>query len=311
MDLLDEHTALRLAAYARMPEFRGHDTAPAKIREYLAPIHEHGRARVLGGADRPDAVIAWRLDEDSWFGPPVVTVAIDQRAGADVEGWLTDELAALIPTLEADLDLLVDASYPETYRALRAAGVGVDSVQLLGDVERAHARLRRAPMPAGVRLEPVTVDDVEPVIALYAETFAKLPEYCWFGAHPKFLARQREKLEASAKAGDPLELVLRTEDGVRGHATASVAHDNAFWGPTGGMGLCFAPELRGRGVLRPVYAALLDGMRAAGAVVFKGGTSQPAVMHLGREMGRTLQGVNMKRRVRFDEAHFAPFLPLR
>ncbi|MEZ4340002.1 MAG: hypothetical protein R3B82_25555 [Sandaracinaceae bacterium] len=311
VDLLEEQLALRLAAYRSKAPFRGHDTAEAKLRGFLGPIHELGEVRVLRHGSRVEAAIAWRRDDGSWFGPPVYTVAIDQRSGADVEGWLAEVLAEVVPTLDADLDLLVDAQYRETYRALGRVGVGVDSIQLIGDVERAARELRRAPMPEGVRLERLTVDHVEPILALYAETFAAEPEYCWFGAHPSYLSRQREKLEATLASPGHLELVLLTERGPRGHASATVDQENAFWGPTAGMSLCFAPELRGRGVLRPVYGALLDGMRERGAVAFKGGTSQPAVMRLGLEMGRVLQGVNMKRHVHFDEAHFAPYLPLR
>ena len=37
-------------------------------------------------------------------------------------------------------------------------------------------------------------------------------------------------------------------------------------------------------------------------LIFKGGTSQPAVMKLGREMKRTLQGVNLRRGAPFDAA---------
>ncbi len=311
MDLLAEHVGLRLDAYRRRPDFRGHGTARAKIREHLAPIHEHGEARTLRAGGRLDAVVAWRLDEDSWYGPPVHTLAIDHRRGADVEAWLRDVLAEVLPLYDAELDLVVDAAYPQAYRALLAAGVGVDSVQLLGDVARARRNLRAGALPEGVVLDRLRPADVDALIALYAETFAAAPEYCWFGAYPKALSRQRDRLEVALLDEAHLELVLRTKDGPRGHASATVVHDNAFWGPTAGMSLCFAPELRGRGVLRPVYRALLDGMHERGAVAFKGGTSQPAVMRLALEMGRTLSAVNLRRRAHFDEAHFAPFLPLR
>ena len=309
MDWLRAHVDLRLDAYRRHALFVDGDRAHDKISTHLTKLHSEGEVRALERDGELEAVVAWVYDEESWFGPPVYTVAVDHRLDADVQGWLRDTFGQLVPTLDAEWDFLLDASYVPAYRVLRGLGVGVDSVQLVGDVDVAHARLAPAPMPEGVRLEPMTVDDLDAMTALYAETFSRMPEYCWFGAHEGFLGRQRDKAAEALASDAHLEFVLRTDEGVQGHASATVDHEGPFFGATAGMSLCFAPALRGRGVLRPVYRRLLDGMKAQGARAFRGGTSQPPVMHLAREMGRTPQGVILRREPRFDDAHFAPFLP--
>ncbi|MBX3270559.1 MAG: hypothetical protein KF729_09875 [Sandaracinaceae bacterium] len=311
MDLVGAHVELRRAAIARHGFFEG-PRAPAeeKLGDYLAPIHAEGEVRALQRGGAIDAIVAWRFDEASWFGTPVWTIAIDRREGADVARWLDATLAAVIPALEGELDLSVDAGCPEAYRALRRLGLGVDSVQLVGDVEAARARLGGGALPDGVTLAPMEEADVEPVLALYEETFRAAPEHCWFGAYPGYLEKQRAQLVAGLGDGTRTQTTLRTDRGVRGHASATVALDNPLWGPIAGMSLCFAPELRGRGVLRPVYRHLLDAMHAAGARTFKGGTSQPPVLRLASEMGRELTAVNLRRDTPFGEAHFAPYLPL-
>ncbi|MCB9597836.1 MAG: hypothetical protein H6719_34280 [Sandaracinaceae bacterium] len=311
MEWLSAQLGLRLDAFRRHPGFVDGAAARDHIESYLATIHERGEVHVLERSGRVEAVIAWRYDDDSWFGPAVHTLTLDHRIGADVEPWLRDTLAEVLPRLDAPLDIMIDAAYAPAYRALTGLGLRVDSVQLVGDVEVAFRRLDPGVVPAGVRIDRMVADDLEPIMALYEQTFAAEPEYCWFGGHPRFLERQRERLEAALAKEAHLELVVRADGGVRAHASATVNPDNPVWGPTSGMSLCFAPEMRGRGLLRPVYRRLLEGMREQGAVIFKGGTSQPAVMKLGREMKRTLQGVNLRRGAPFDEAHFAPYLPLR
>lgn len=306
MELLDAHIALRLDAFRRHAAFVGDPRAVDRVRAYLGPQHERGRVRAWIRDGRLEAIVAWRFDDDAWFGGTAWNVAIDHRLDVDstlVDAWLARVLDEVLAEATGELDLLVDAHYAAAHRVLRPR-LGIDSVQLVGGVETACERLRRAPMPRGIRLEAMTHDDVEPVLALYARTFADEPEFCWFGAFPSRTASQRASL-LEALDQDGIERVLRTEEGhLIGHAGASVQLDNAFWGPSAGMSLCFAPEARGRGVLRAVYSDLLDAMRVRGVRTFKGGTSQPAVMHLGREMGRALHAVNYRREAPFEAVYF-------
>jgi GNAT superfamily N-acetyltransferase len=85
--------------------------------------------------------------------------------------------------------------------------------------------------------------------------------------------------------------------------------DNPFFGPLAGMTLLLAPALRGRGLLRALYAHLLDQMIARGAHTFRGGTSQAPVMRLAVEMERPLQGWLLRRRAHFPVSHFGAFAP--
>jgi L-amino acid N-acyltransferase YncA len=310
MELCEAHVALRLAAFGRHAGFVGGARAPDRVRAYLGPHHERGRARAWTRDGRLEAIVTWRFDDAAWFGGAGRNVAIDHRLDGEsrhLDAWLEPVLDEVLAEATGELDLLVDARYDAAHRVLRSR-LGVDSVQLVGDVATARARLRRAPVPAGIRLEPMTSEDIEPVMALYARTFADEPQFCWFGAFPARLASQRASL-VEALAADGIERVLRDDGGrVIGHAGASVDPDNPFWGSSAGMTLCFAPEARGRGVLRAVYGDLLDAMAARGVRVFKGGTSQPAVLHLGRELGRVMHGVNYRREAPFDAAYFGDWL---
>ncbi|MCA9614099.1 MAG: hypothetical protein H6721_18120 [Sandaracinus sp.] len=311
MSDLDEHVALRLAAFRRHRPYVESPAAEAAIRTYLTPHHTTGSVRVHRRAGRVSAVAAWRFVPDSWFGAPSWNVAIDHDVDVpadEVEAWLLDTLGPVLPTLDAELDVLVPASYPPVLAALRRLGLGIDSVQLVGEVDRALALLDDAPLPSGLRIAPMREDDLPQVFAMLERTFVEEPEHGWFCALPKFIASQREELETAARDPEALQLVVREGETVVGHVGASIDVANPFWGPATSLGLCFAPPIRGRGVLRPFYRAFLEGLRARGVRVFRGGTSRPAVMHLGRVMDRTLQGVNLRRGAPFPPSHFAATL---
>lgn len=316
---LAAHVALRLAAVSRRSGFVGAASTEAKLEEALAPLHREGTVHALveggatGGVVR--AVLAWRHDPEPWQGAPVSKVAIDYLPGSpDVSEWLSDCLDRELPRMTADLDLLLDVAYAEAYRALRARGLGVEAVVLLGEPRAALRRLRegtpRARLPADVTIAPLRVEHLDEVMALQRRTFRDAPEYCWFGANPSYLERHEKSLREDIQSPDHLQRVVLHRGAVAGHLASSVDHDNAFWGPTAGTGLLLAPALRGRGLLRALYEVLLEGAIERGAVTFKGGTSQPPVLALARRMGRPAHALSMRREAPFPEAHFAPYAPL-
>jgi len=313
---LDEHVALRLAAFRRHRPFVESPAAEAAIREYLTPHHatgsSDGSVRTWRQQGRVVAVAAWRFVADTWFGAPSWNLAIDHRVDAPadaVEAWLVDVLSPVLPTLAAELDVLVHASYRPTFAALRRLGLGIDSVQLVGEVDRAFERLGDAPLPDGLRITAMSRDDLPTVFALLERTFADEPEHGWFCALPTFVAKQRRELEEAVQSADALQWVVRDAHGTAvGHLGASLDPTNPFWGPATSLGLCLDPSIRGRGVLRPLYRAFLAGLRERGIRAFRGGTSRPAVMHLGHVMDRTLQGANFRRNAPFPPEHFASWL---
>jgi len=286
--LLEAHVALRRADLRRFPGFRDGDEATESIRRFLRPLHERGDVWAHEEGGRVTAALAWAHEEDSWVGPPVSRVAMDLEAAP--RAFREATLDAALPRMEADLELMLDPSHLETRRALLARGLRVDSIQLLGDPGRARAKLQAPPLPAGVTLAPLGEEDIEASIALQRATFTREPEYCWFGADPRWLARCEESLRASREG----HLAVRRGGAFAGHVSAAI-EERPFWGRTAGMFLLLAPSLRGRGLLRPLYAALLDAMIEAEADLFKGGTSQGPVLRLAREMERPLYAIHLRR----------------
>ena len=73
-ELLDAHTALRLATLSRHGSFVGGPGAHAFLRERIAPLHREGTVAHAEHEGRVVAVLAWRHDPDPFFGVPVSTL---------------------------------------------------------------------------------------------------------------------------------------------------------------------------------------------------------------------------------------------
>ena len=312
MSLLEEHVALRLAAFRALRPFVDGPAAADAVRTYLSAHHTNGEVRTWTIDGELAAIAAWHFVPDTWFGAPSWNVAVDHRADvpADrVESWLFDVLEPELPRFDAEIDLLLPASYRPAFSALRRLGLGIDSVQLLGEVDLALASLEDARLPTSLAIEPLDEESLPVVIALLERTFADEPEHGWFCALPAFLERQRDELNEALDDPDALQLVVKSGRRVVGHVGATSKRDNPFWGPSASLGICLDRSIRRRGVLRPLYRAFLEGLRARGLRVFRGGTSRPEVMHLGHVMQRTLQGLNLRRNAPFPDTHFAAWWP--
>jgi ribosomal protein S18 acetylase RimI-like enzyme len=307
--ILDAHVDLRLATLARHPLFAGGPRARDAIKEKLAPLHREGTVRAAEANGRITGVLAWRHDPDAWYGVPVSTVALDHELEWDARAWIDGVLDDELPRMEADLDLLLDVGYRHAYRAMRARGVGIDSLQLYGRPDVALTKLEDRSLPPAITLARMEPEHVRAVMDLSRATFIAEPQYCWFGANEGFLAYKQRELERDLEQPEHVQRVLIEDGRVVGHCSASVK-DDPLWGPTAGMSLILEPHLRGRGFVHAIYRHLLEHAVRAGARVMKGGTSQPPVIRLGVRMQRPAYAFVLRRRATWPESHFTPYLPL-
>lgn len=71
--------------------------------------------------------------------------------------------------------------------------------------------------------------------------------------------------------------------------------EHPLLGDTGGLNIVFGPELQGRGLGKAAYLHMLERMPALGLDRMHGMTSNPAVIHIGRQLGRRLRRVLLRR----------------
>lgn len=307
---LDTFVALRLASLSASPGFLG----GRGVRDRLVAHHGRDAAvhRVVHDGRRALGQLFFVRDPDAWFGGPVVIAWIDRDPAVD------HALAPLLELVDAHAAALDDTALIEIrvddgplLAGLLARGFGVDSVIQLGDPRVALPALGPPPdtdplAARGLALRPLALTRVPEVVALHRAVFSAEPAWCWFGAFPSHLLRMADNL-----ARDPrghFALVDTRTGEVVGHVGAELA-DTPEWGSTGGLELVLAPALRHQGLARPLYRAALRSLVARGARVMKGGTSQPAVMALGRRMQRPWHSFNLRRGAAFAPDHFLRFAP--
>ncbi len=300
--------SLRLRTHSRTPGAR----AGSAARERLLAFYDRGQTHgaIHEHLDGKSQLFAFR-DPSVWFGGPCVIVLLDRAPSSPAcLAFLRDALERHDSFFDHDTLLEIPADDPELLRLALDRGFGIDSVILVGSPSVARARLPATPFPAGVTSIPLAPHHIDAVIALHRATFSAHPEHCWFGAFPSHL----EGLAASLVADPACQFVLMdsahgAHGVVLGHVGVSVERDHAFWGTVGGLELMLAPPLRARGVARAIYSLLIDTLIAEGCEVMKGGTSQPSVLHLGRELGRPWYSLNLRRNAHFAPEHFLRFAP--
>ncbi len=304
---------LRAEVAARTPGWR--DGPPARrhlMRALLAGLATDGSLDIHARGNRLlGFVLSW-WEARGWIGGPLqrVIVEVDPESPAAAD-WATERILRLGGALDGPLDLRVNAEQHLLRRRLVHAGLGVDSVRLVGAPGPALVMLQARWDPPstlehlGLALTPMAPHHVDDVIALRHRVFRASPEYCWFGAMPGHLEGLRRDLRRPSP--DERNRVVLAQGRVMGIATASLRADPC-WGRAAGMDLVLDPAIQGKGISKTIYRGALDWLVERGADCLQGGTAQPAIMHLGRAMGRVPFETNHRRAVAFERSHFDPSL---
>jgi len=280
--------------------------APPALVEAVA-TREVQQAADAGGLVLADdrAVVGEWLDADAWCGEPTRHRIVGWRHGDNAARRRVEQALGTLGAPPSTL-LLLDRPCAGLAPTLRAHGLQVDSVVLVGETATARAALGPVPDVAGVRVRPGHAADAEAVVRLQRETFTENPDPCWFGANAAWLEALRRDWIREADGGDGVVLVVEDADGFAGFAQGGPARDGR-WGHTAGLSLVLAPRVRGRGVSRVLHARLLDGLIDRGVRWFNGGTSNPAVLYRARRMGRRPMAWVWRVRPPHPPDRFGPF----
>lgn len=317
--LLHAWVELARRSYAIHPEYRAGAAATGKHRRAVAGFICRGRVggevHALWRGDRLRAAVTLYPEPDSWYGYPRRTIHLNRDPGDDgAAGWLVERIAAL--GVDDDTDIMLLASDRPLVEPLLAAcpGLGIDVVILLGEPRAALDALVAARDPAPLTASGLTVGpiadmaEVVTLVKLTRDVFAAHPEWCWFGTGERQMSREMAGLMLGID-GDPDDLTEIIRDGDEPVGLAQIhVDDNPLWGRSAGFGLLLHPRLWGRGLLKSMYRRMLERLIEADVELFKGGTSQPPVMRMGRLMKRPLHGIALRGGATLPRSHFDPYL---
>jgi hypothetical protein len=179
-----------------------------------------------------------------------------------------------------------------------ALGMSIDSQILVGKTALAREPLARhlakktgdALEENGLRIRDLkTLDEVRQIVALKKKVFYEEPARCWFGTRSAMLDGESKRFSeflrlsprARAKQGRFL-VVLDERDRVRGYGGIYIETKNKVQRDRGNLDYCFSREIQGLGVGSLVYLELLNSLYKQKITLFRGHTSNPAILRLAK-----------------------------
>jgi len=131
-----------------------------------------------------------------------------------------------------------------------------------------------------------TKGEVDEVMKIYKTYFTKNPQFCSFATNPDYLKSFKKELVEAKKSGDSHVYIIKDKKRkVLGMFSMSLGVD-PFFGKRAGMEFIFSKALIGKGYSKVAYKILFKKMIEEDVRYYFGGTSQPAVIKLGKLMER-------------------------
>ncbi len=327
-ELLNRLTILRYAALTSFEQYastkRSLEVVKNFLKNGLVAVHKNLGALHLYEVDgQIKAYLLYWYQTESWYGPPVQNCVFDYDwRDQSALLWMSHQLIESKIHFSDRCEFMVGARYAQMLGVLLGMGFGIDSVVLLGHPKEALQQLMLSYAPShhlgymNLAVQPLQYrHEIEAIIHLKRAYFTKHPEFCWFGAHEKHLLLQKEELinalRDSKQGKEPKTWVwvLLREGVLMGAFLYSEEQRHPLWGHSAGLDIIFDPRIQHKGVVKTAYRIMLESMVKRNISVFKGGTSQIAVMTLGKTMNRPLFAWVIRKKTHFPYHHFQPYLP--
>lgn len=252
------------------------------------------------------------ISKEAFFGVKAKIVIPDLRAGdSGAKRWLIDQLADLKKSFDTKTSIFLPAAYGKLLPDLLQMGFSVDSLILEGEPKKSlKALLKKFDPPADLSLLGLSSrraqrKDIPKILALSKKEFLRNPQYGWFCASPEFLAAQKKELTKAMKSSDHSHYIIEKGAAFLGY----FGSDATAGAKQAGVTLIFDQKIQGLGIAKTAYLILLGDMVKKKVVKYRGGTAQPAVLNLGKIMGRKMTSSLLRfREGSFPRGHFKSYL---
>ncbi len=273
-------------------------------------IHEH---RVAG---RLTGLVMLTGPRPRRFGRPEaeVVLLLDPEVSS-ASSWAATLLGELSPHFGEHCTLRLRLQDRAFVEILEPLGFGPSKLWLVGSVEVALARMRSravAPSIPGVDIAPLELDQVPQVNELMRDFFVANP-HLGFGDQALSAEEQAEidaehgaQLEREVRGGQQTQFTVSRAGELLGYC-GFVAHStHPLLGSCAGANIVLLPPLQGLGLGRAMYLHMFERMCSLGLETVYGLTSNPAVIHMGRQQGRVPRSILMRRDGPFIPRHLIP-----
>ena len=281
-----------------------------KAREFIHTVYSKlfETARVVEcsrSGDRAVGFVMITAPRAERFGVPEESVLVlcDPQT-PDARAWAESVLRSLGPQLAPHCTVQIDGADRALRGVLRELNFGTAKLDLIGDVQTALERLRgRSVSPAdqGVEFTDPDVEQAGEINILTRDFFLAHPQFGWGGPHASeeqqaaIDARELERLERSLADGTKTDFTITRGEKTLGYFGFQVHPEHPVLGSCAGVNIILLPEIQGLGLGKAAYLHMLERMPALGLDRMHGMTSNPAVIHIGRQLGRRLRRVLLRR----------------
>ena len=315
-ETIDSMALLRHQSFARLPLYNDSQEALAKQRNYINRATEKaeqtGAVHLKHDGTQVQAFLLYWTEKESWYGVETQNCIIHSRPSEEAGlAWLKSCLENEVSNFNTNFDLILDASDVDIRQFFLNAHFHIDALILIGETAVALQQLSNKPKQARTKdlgLEVVPLKDHEfitEVSELKQKVFSQ-NKACWFALNPQFIINENEALRESLDQNQPLYLIKSAGKTV-GYFGSHIEDTNTYWGSVGNLEFVLDPSIQGKGLARELYRIVLSDLHSAGTKTFKGGSSNPAVLHLSKTMGRQLSATVIRKGPSLKR-DFAPYL---
>lgn len=278
-------------------------------KKFMAKAEKNGWWDVLYAKDgRMLAFIAGWDERHPFWNHLLRPIEVYRRRGSKrALLWIDEKLRERRTFLNSRTEIHIPSGDRGLGRILLKNGFAIETVILIGEVNKSYRRLMQKKKPEKDLLAygysvSFLQEKKEVLQALPIEKneFGRNPQFGWFLALPEVQRKRRKILMSAIRKGHTIVIKDKNEK-VKGIVDFPV-HSSEFYGDCGGVGLVLARELQGRGFAKIIYRILLEEFRRKKIKYFKGGTSQRPVMKLGKLMGRE----SISYVLRYGKGYFSP-----
>lgn len=287
---------LRLAAVATHPYFKKHNRTATYFEnaytDSFTKAYAKGTIDYLYHKKKLLGVLLIFPSKLAQTGAPVTQICIDLLLhSTKARTWMKSALKTRkLELARGEINLMLMEAYSQLIPFLTRQKLHIESVILIGKPKPAFAALTKhygKLQLQELKVKPVrTAAQIRSAILLLKEEFKRNPQFGWFAADPKFLAKERKILRSAAKSRNRTHFVIENQGEVIAYFNTELTLAHPVWGRVGGMSFCINQNYQGKGLLKNCYAILLKNLILLKADVFMGGTSQPPVLKIARLMKR-------------------------
>jgi hypothetical protein len=227
----------------------------------------------------------------------------DPKFSSKLRPWLVRNIAQLATQAPRYTEIKMSRKEDLFLGAeLRKAGLQTRFEVLEGQTKAALKNLMAAKSPPsslahlGLEIRPITsIRSLAEMMKLQKVVSRSADRHVYFASSARQLRADRNEYKSILKDGSGLLLGVYRGKRLLGFMLASLHRAPGSRQKTGGFSFFLHPSIQGLGITKTGYRLMLEYLLKNKALAFHGGTSQPAILSLGKIMRRkTLQVIYVK-----------------